>query len=80
MSYNLGLQVGEAAAGAAVVAGVRECRSIEAKQLAEKISIEQRAEIGQMDTLLRRGDRVCDGRTGSGASCRAVMRPWADTR
>ncbi len=52
MSYNLGLQVVEAAAGAAVATEVRECRSIEAKQLAEKISTEQRAEIGQMATLL----------------------------
>jgi uncharacterized protein (DUF305 family) len=51
MSYNLGLQVGEAEAGAAVVTEVRECRSIEAKQLAEEIITEQRAKIGQMETL-----------------------------
>ena len=35
-----------------VVTEVRECRSIEATQLAEKISTEQRAEICQMATLL----------------------------
>ena len=31
---------------------VRDGRSIEAKQLAEEIITEQRAEIGQMETLL----------------------------
>ena len=48
---------------------VRDGRNNHRAQAArEKIITEQRAEIGQMETLWRSGDRVCDGRTRSGAS------------
>jgi uncharacterized protein (DUF305 family) len=47
---------------------VRDGRSNHRAQAAREKIITERAEIGQMETRWRSGDRVCDGQTRSGAS------------